>query len=297
MKKKIFLIGGAVLLVACIVVSIVLLSVPQEPASDIGITNPNDLDAMAEGEVLSGEERDALEAVKPQRTEEDLTSLDDVTLRYLSRLDFSGLSAYLMANDELYQTDQHIQDLKVDLANIMSATDTTAPMFLISCRTSEMLAAAVAYFPMDAKLESFISADSLIFPAQRQTDIELKRADVSQEELDAKLDTVNANLTSYDRCTEVDAYDMRILGFPLRLWVTRTPDGWRPILLELRYNYSVGVLTQLEARKAQAALYRSGASLEDAVAVQPFDEAAYLADMEAHPELYNADRSRKSILE
>lgn len=293
-KNTILLICVIVLLVACLVIGVVLLADTKAPTYNVGIVNPNDLDAMTSDEVLSGAERDEQESAKPQRTEEDLANLDDVVLSHLTRLDFSGLSAYLMAEDAGYQTDQHIQDLKVDLANTLAATETTAPMFLLSYRTPEMLAAAVAYFPMDYKLESFMSASSLLFPAQTQGNIELEVAEVSQADKDAMLAYINLDKVSYDRCTDVAVYYMRVMGLPLRLWLALTPDGWRPLLLEQRYNYSVNVTTQLEARDIKAALYRSGSTLEGAIAVQPFDEAGYLADMKAHPENYNPDRSRKS---
>lgn len=295
------LIAGIVLIalfIACIIGSAILLlgkTQPDavDPSPSAGLMNPDILGATEN--VESKEDRDKAEQEKPQRTEQDVENLDKVVLGRLSTLDFSGLSSYIMENAEHYRTDQHVQDLKVDIANTMAATETTAPILLMTYRTPEVLAAAVAYMPMTYKLEAFLSADSLIMPAQ-SGNIKLEEAaNISEDDCAAMLERINENSTSLTRCSEVAVYNMTLNGLPCRLWVTKTPNGWQPYLLEQRNNYTVGVLTQLEARKIQLTLYRSGSNLDQAIFIQPFDEAAYLADMAAHPENYNEDGSRKDM--
>lgn len=302
MNRKSWIVAGIGIatLLGLIIGSLVLLT--YEPAQDsnvspspsIGILNPDTLGSTDKDDVEHKEDRDKAEQGKPIRTEEDMERLDALVISRLSGLDFDGLSSIVMSDANAYQTDAYIQGLKIDIANTLNATEETAPILLMTYNTPEVLAAAVASMPVSYKLDSFLSADSLMLPAQTGN-IELTKAGVDNEAMTAMLERANVNTTSLDRCSEVDAYDMRLNGLPCRLWMVKTPNGWQPYLLEQKYNYTTGTLTQLEVKKIQASLYSTDASLDDVIYMPLFDEAAYLADMDAHPENYNPDRSMKLI--
>lgn len=300
MNKRTVIAGilAIIFFITCIVGAVITL-VGNQPAKDDtaatpspGIFNPDMLGSQGRDEVENKDDRDKANAAKPTLTPEDKKTMDNAVLKRLSAMDFDGLSTYIMHSADQYQTDPYIQDLKVDVANTLSATETTAPIFLMAYRTPEVLAAAVAMFPMSYKLNAFLCADSLILPAQN-SDIGLKIANVTEADLEGMLNRANTNTTSLTRCSDVAAYDMVINGLPCRLWEVETPNGWQPYLLEQVHNYTVGVLTQLEARKIQSTLYNSGVTLDQVIHMEYFDEAAYLADIKNNPEKYNEDGSLK----
>lgn len=219
--------------------------------------NPNVLDAVTSAPTSTPS------AISPVPLKPAVGKKD--VLSYLGRLELESLSRLL--DNESFETSDYTDDVRVDLVNTLNADATTAPMFLYAYRTPEVLAAAIAVMPMEYKLESFISADSLIFPAETEP-TNLVEHDAAETEKQQVLELLNRDLVSFQKYTDAVAFDMTVYGVPCRLWVVENSNGWRPYLLESMADFETGVLTQLEARRLKESLYGTSITLDDVVAVE-----------------------------
>lgn len=274
MKKNAPIIFAIVLLALLIAGAIALFALPSpEPPPDTTLSglmgdlstnpwsglmgNPNVLDAVTSAPTSTPSATPPV-PLKPAVGKKDVLS-------YLERLELESLSRLL--DDESFETSDYTDDVRVDLVNTLNADATTAPMFLYAYRTPEVLAAAIAVMPMEYKLESFISADSLIFPAETEP-TNLVEYDVAETEKQQVLELLNRDLVSFQKYTDAAAFDMTVYGVPCRLWVVKNSNGWRPYLLESMADFETGVFTQLEARRLKESLYGTGITLDDVVAVE-----------------------------
>lgn len=274
MKKNAPIIFAIVLLALLIAGAIALFALPSpEPPPDTTLSglmgdlstnpwsglmgNPNVLDAVTSAPTSTPSATPPV-PLKPAVGKKDVLS-------YLGRLELESLSRLL--DNESFETSDYTDDVRVDLVNTLNADATTAPMFLYTYRTPEVLAAAIAVMPMEYKLESFISADSLIFPAETEP-TNLVEYDVAETEKQQVLGLLNRDLVSFQKYTDTAAFDMTVYGVPCRLWVVENSNGWRPYLLESTADFETGILTQLEARRLKESLYGTGITLDDVVAVE-----------------------------
>lgn len=275
-------------LVAILVVALVLFFKGDSSQEPVSIFNPAYLGA--DKNVQSADERRQEQEARPTAAPEDIEKLDETLIRKMSALDFNGMVDYVRSQE--YNTGDRGVAIRSDISKTLNMTEFNASAVLGSYQTPEVLAAAIAYLPVDYKLDAFINVDSIAFPAETKN-IDLKPSEFSKDELKMKLDSINEGRISYETFDEIVCFDVTIYGLPCRLWEVKNGDGWRPYLLEKQKNYSHGTICIREAQLLKESIYKNRATLEQSMYMQRFDLNAYLQDMKEHPENYNSDYSIK----
>lgn len=229
-------------------------------------TNPDPLSAVTP---QTAEERHEEQEALPSAPASVEGDIYEVSFRRLSTGDLTGLNSYLRDLVDSYSDPElrdRAEDMRADLANIRNMDPDSAIAMFQSFRDPITLAAAVAYTPISYKLEAFRNADSYIFPAPPEgTDIRLKASELTGEEKQRKLDSINEGKISYDQFSDIDAFDMTLYDRECRLWVTKGEYGWVPYLMESADGTKLNALTQVEVRELAAASYGSGGSIDDII--------------------------------
>lgn len=247
----------------------------------------------------SAEERNVEESSKPIIPENVQSNIDQSILNYLSNGNFAALSSYLADIAETYQGNSDLQAIRNDVATTLNLTAETATAYLWRYQTSEVLAATMAYTPIQYRLNAYVNLDSLVFPDQTGRNINLKiDDDVTEEDKKAFLDEKNEGKLSFEQYLDVEVYSMKLNGLSCQLWAVKMEDGWVTYQINQKTKYTVSFMNVQEAQKINAGLYNTNSTIDGIMSFSDFDEEAYLKDMEEHPELYNPDGSiKKSVLD
>jgi len=230
------LIGGlAVILVLAIL--IVMLGADKEGEGPggkfFGMQNPNNL---SDPDPITAQNIEEEYQARPEMPRETPEMIENSVIKYLSYGDFSGLDSLLKEQMSLYKnTDgdegQDMDDwrakfeiLRSDIVKTMNLKKDTQPdSTLAKYASPEVLAGAIAWSPVSAKLEAFEDWSSLILPPPSQGEfIDLRAANLSApHEMLAHINEISA-----ERFYDLTAFDMCISGYGIRLIIVGDQYGY-----------------------------------------------------------------------
>lgn len=247
-KKIIAVSVGGMILVIALVAAIIAST--QKDTSDVGLFRPDET-------VLPSEETEQNRAEEYNSREEipDVIAdtLAQVVYTNLSSGDFDNLDAKLEVWAGTYKENQddalaimdEINSYRADLAYIKLLPDAT-PQTTWLFYNPDFLAAAVAYLPISVKYQAMISHDSAIM-APALSNIELREAEKTSQELRAVLDTINQTRTRGSEFQRVAVYEMAIFGYDCEFIAVSEASSiqWQPYSLTVQNDSNFSITAAL----------------------------------------------------
>ena len=239
--------GGAVLVI--LLVAAIIMST-QKDTADVGLFRPDEtVEPSAETQQNREDEYDNREEIPDVIA----GTLAQVVATNLSSGDFDNLDAKLEVWAGIYKENQddalaimdEISSYRADIAYIKLLPDAT-PQTTWQFYNPDFLAAAVAYLPISVKYQAMISHDSAVM-APALSDIELKEAEKSPQELRTILDTINQTRTTGNEFQRVAVYEMTVFGYDCEFIAVSETSGvqWQPYSLTVKNDHNFSITAAL----------------------------------------------------
>lgn len=237
-NRKIFIACGAILVVFVVLIISIIASitlVPKNPgggSQDVGLKNPN---RLTDPEPVTAEEIDKEYGQRPEIEPEAPAEWEATVTKFLSRGAYTSLDSYLQEEMQKYKNlsgdeGQGMDDwreqfdmLRGDIAKAANITSDQNPeRTLTQFCSPEVLAAAVIWAPVSAKLDAFEDSSSIILPSPENGDINLHAVDPS--ETSSMLQEINFIVPN--RYMDLAAYDAVVFGHNVRIILVTDQTGY-----------------------------------------------------------------------
>lgn len=284
---------AAVVLVGAILV--LLLSAPKTSNPFKDIKNPNHLTDPSP--LTSQQVADEYQS-RPEAKPATMEMIDTAVSTYANRGDLAGLDQFLAEQQTVYKNmegdegqsmeswSSKVELLRADLAKAMNITKDEQPKVTWTQFTNpEILAAALAYSPISAKIDAFEDASALILPAEKSgTTINIKKVEPENPEKMLK----QVNDSSFVGFCDVVLYDMKLHNYDCRVVLACDNHGYfRPWTISSLDGLLGTEWTRKELQNAQQYL-DLWITLDDIMYLSDKNEAEVEKMKEEHPDWFDA---------